>query len=83
MSWIWEKTKDLPFENALDLFGGTTVVSLLFKRMGKQVTYNDYSYYNYLAGIAFIENKETKLDYTDIDFICFVSAKVRHFRGKS
>lgn len=69
LPWIWDKVKDLPFENALDLFGGTTVVSLLFKRMGKQVTYNDYSYYNYLAGVAFIENREIKLDDDDLEFI--------------
>ena len=69
LPWIWDKVKDLPFENVLDLFGGTTVVSLLFKRMGKQVTYNDYSYYNHLAGVAFIENKEIKLDDEDVKFI--------------
>jgi len=69
LPWIWDKVKDLPFENALDLFGGTTVVSLLFKRMGKQVTYNDYSHYNHLAGVAFIENKGIKLDDDDVNFI--------------
>jgi len=69
LPWIWKNIKDLPFESALDLFGGTTSVSLLFKRMGKQVTYNDYSYYNYLAGVAFVENKGTKLDDDDIKFV--------------
>ncbi len=44
-------------------------MSLLFKRMGKQVVYNDYSYYNYLAGIAFIENREIKLDDEDLKFL--------------
>ncbi len=37
--------------------------------MGKQVTYNDYSYFNFLTGTAFIENKETKLEEDDILFI--------------
>lgn len=75
LPWIWDKVKDLPFENALDLFGGTTVVSVLFKRMGKQVTYNDYSYYNHLAGVAFIENTGIKLNDDDVKFI--VSGKNR------
>lgn len=69
LSWIWENINTLEFETALDLFGGTSVVSLLFKRMGKQVTYNDYSYFNRLTGIAFIENDEVKLSDDDIKFI--------------
>lgn len=58
LSWIWNNTKDLPFNTVLDLFGGTSVVSLLFKRMGKQVTYNDYSLYDHTTGIAFVEAKD-------------------------
>ena len=69
LPWIWKAIKDLSFNTALDLFGGTSVVSILLKRMGKQVTHNDYSYYNHLAGIAFIENNETKLTDTDVQFI--------------
>lgn len=69
LPWIWEAIKDLPFNTALDLFGGTSVVSILLKRMGKQVTYNDYSFYNHLTGIAFIENNETKLNDSDVQFI--------------
>lgn len=44
-------------------------MSLLLKRMGKQVTYNDYSFYNYLTGIAFIENKDVRLSNDDIFLI--------------
>jgi adenine-specific DNA methylase len=69
LSWIWEKTKDIPFNTVLDLFGGTSVVSILFKRMGKGVTYNDYSFYNYLAGTIFVENQDINLSNDDIDFI--------------
>lgn len=69
LNWIWDNTKTLEFNSALDLFGGTSVVSLLFKRMGKQVTYNDYSFFNRLTGLAFIENKEVKLEESDIKFI--------------
>ncbi len=69
LPWIWEKTKDLSFDTALDLFGGTAVVSLMLKRMGKQVTFNDYLHYNYLIGIALIENKKIKLNDDDINII--------------
>jgi adenine-specific DNA-methyltransferase len=83
LPWIWENIKDLSFNSALDLFGGTSTVSLLFKRMGKQVTYNDYSYYNYLTGIAFIENKGTKLDEDDISFILKRKDLTEHFISKN
>jgi adenine-specific DNA-methyltransferase len=69
LPWIWENLKDLSFKSTLDLFGGTSVVSQLFKRMGKQVTYNDYSYFNYLGGSTFIANSNTKLTQTDLNFI--------------
>lgn len=83
LPWIWNKVRDLPFETALDLFGGTSVVSILLKRMGKQVTYNDYSCYNHLTGIAFIENKDTKLDEKDIQFLLNGKGKSSDFISKN
>lgn len=41
LPWIYENIKNLEFETALDAFGGTASVSLLFKAMGKHVTFND------------------------------------------
>jgi len=41
LSWIYENLKDLKFNTVLDGFGGTSSVSLLFKAMDKDVTYND------------------------------------------
>jgi adenine-specific DNA-methyltransferase len=69
LPWIWENIRDLPFDNALDLFGGTGTVSILLKRMGKKVTCNDYLQYNYLSAIAFVENSDTKLTDEDLNFI--------------
>ncbi len=66
---LWTVFDQLEFATALDLFGGTSSVSLLLKRMGKQVTYNDYLRYNYLTGVAFIENSGTLLSNGDIEFI--------------
>jgi adenine-specific DNA-methyltransferase len=79
LPWIWDKIKDLQFDSALDLFGGTTIVSLLFKRMGKQVTYNDYSYYNYLAGLVFIANNHTKLNDDDVKFVTTEKNRTSNF----
>src|SRR5262245_48313860 len=69
LPWIWTKVKDLSFDNVLDLFGGTGLVSLLFKRMGKEVIYNDYLYYNYLSAVALIQNNSIKFTEEDLNFI--------------
>lgn len=69
LPWLQQSLADLNYDSVLDLFGGTASVSLLFKRLGKQVTYNDYLTYNYLAGIALIENQATKLLADDLEFI--------------
>ncbi|MDK2082615.1 DNA adenine methylase [Aliarcobacter butzleri] len=41
LSWIYENIKELEFNTVLDGFGGTSSVSLLFKAMKKNLTYND------------------------------------------
>lgn len=60
ISWIYENVKDLKFKTALDGFGGSSTVSYLFKKMGKDVTYNDKLRFNYLIGKALIENQSVK-----------------------
>ena len=69
LPWIYQAVKDLRFGSVLDLFGGTGLVSYLFKRMGKDVTYNDYLRFNYLTGVALIENADCKLLPKDVEFI--------------
>jgi len=63
--WIYNIIKDVEFNSALDLFGGSSSVSFLFKLMGKQVTYNDSLRFNYIIGKSLIENSKIKL--TDED----------------
>jgi adenine-specific DNA methylase len=65
--WLWTHFRELDFTSALDLFGGTASVSYLLKRMGKEVTYNDYLHFNHLIGLALIENDETILNQDQID----------------
>lgn len=50
--WIWENVSEFTFDSVLDVFGGTAVVSHLFKRKGKSVTYNDYLAFNHTIGLA-------------------------------
>jgi adenine-specific DNA-methyltransferase len=65
--WLWTHFRELDFTSALDVFGGTGSVSYLLKRMGKEVTYNDYLHFNHLIGTALIQNDETKLTQENID----------------
>lgn len=60
IQWIYENVKDLKFQSALDGFGGSSTVSYLFKKMGKDVIYNDKLRFNYIIGKALIENHEVK-----------------------
>lgn len=69
LDWIWENVKDLKFDTVLDVFGGTGVVSLLFKRYGKQVFYNDLLKFNQIIGTAIIENSEVIVTEEDINKI--------------
>lgn len=52
LPWLYEHFKKLNFHSALDLCGGTSIVSYLLKKMGKEVTYNDILKFNYWIGIT-------------------------------
>ncbi len=69
LDWIWEHVGGLPFDTALDAFGGTGSVAYLLKSRGKQVTYNDLLAFNYQVGTALIENGETRLGDDDVERI--------------
>ena len=69
LPWIYSIVKDLKFETALDVFGGSSSVSYLFKKMNKSVTYNDKLYFNHLIGKAIIENGTTKLTKDDLSYL--------------
>jgi adenine-specific DNA-methyltransferase len=60
--WMYENLKDISFENVLDAFGGTTSVSLLFKAMGKQVTYNDALLCNTICATSLLSKKNPVKD---------------------
>ena len=69
LPWIYDCIKDIEFNTVLDAFGGSGMVSCLFKHMGKQVTYNDLFRFNYLIGQSIIENNKVLLTDTDVDYL--------------
>lgn len=76
LPWLYECLKDYEFYTVLDAFGGSGVVSLLFKRMGKKVTYNDLFKFNQIIGESIIENDKVTL--TDKDTARVLSSKSSH-----
>jgi len=69
LPWIWQHIKKLKFDSVLDVFGGTASVSLMFKRFGKEVYYNDILKSNQIIGRAIIENANVKVTEKDINSI--------------
>jgi adenine-specific DNA methylase len=67
--WIWTQIAGLNFTTCLDAFGGTGAVAYRLKQAGKQVTYNDVLHFNCLFGQALIENKETRLEPTELEWL--------------
>lgn len=57
LGWIYHALKDLPFNIVLDGFGGTASVSLLFKAMGKQVSFHDVLLCNTIAAQALLADE--------------------------
>lgn len=73
VDWIWQNIYQLEFATVLDVFGGTGVVSHMFKNAGKKVTYNDFLAFNHEIGLALIENQAQTLTAEEIN-------RVLHFQ---
>lgn len=69
LPWIWKLIRDLSFESALDVFGGTASVSILLKRNGKRVHYNDILRANQLIGIALVQNDTQTVSDKELDYV--------------
>ncbi|MGA9351778.1 MAG: DNA adenine methylase, partial [Anaerolineae bacterium] len=78
LDWIWANIRGLRFDTALDAFGGTGCVSHLLKSKGKQVVYNDILRFNYIIGLALIENDATTLSEEDVAFLLTRHEDVRY-----
>ncbi len=79
LPWIYDSIKDLEFNTVLDAFGGSGMVSYLFKKMGKSVTFNDILQFNQIIGESIISNNETILTDSDIKYILNKKVKPRTF----
>lgn len=62
-------TSPFQFNSVLDLFGGSGVVSYMFKALGKQVISNDYMTMNATLADVLITNTTIKLTDQDIEFV--------------
>lgn len=69
VDWIWENVCQVQFNTVLDIFGGTGVVSHMFKNAGKQVTYNDNLTFNYNIGLGLIENSKEILSRDEVELL--------------
>jgi adenine-specific DNA methylase len=69
VDWIWAQIADLDFTTCLDAFGGTGTMAHRLKQAGKRVTYNDALRFNYYFGRALIENKNTRLESGEVDWL--------------
>ncbi len=69
VEWIWDNVCHLQFDSVLDVFGGTGVVSHMFKNAGKQVIYNDLLAFNHQIGLALIENANVTLTGEDLALV--------------
>jgi len=67
--WIHEIVKEFDFKSVLDGFGGTASVSYLFKKLNKEVTFNDILKFNSIIGKAIIENSKIKLSNSNVESI--------------
>jgi adenine-specific DNA-methyltransferase len=65
--WIGEILQNLDFDSVLDAFGGTGVLGYWLKQEGKEVTYNDLLRFNYLVGLALLENGDVTLDDAEVE----------------
>lgn len=60
LNWLFPIFHEINFDTVLDALGGTAAVSHLFKRMEKEVTYNDILTSNYYISKGLVENKSTQ-----------------------
>jgi DNA adenine methylase len=60
--FIFRHLEELKYETVLDAFSGSGPVAYEFKRLGKQVTTNDYLHFSYAICKAVIENTQAKID---------------------
>lgn len=79
LPYIQDISKHFEYENVLDLFSGSGVVSYLFKTLGKEVTSNDYMAMSACIAAATVENSTQTLSDHEIENLFNPSEKVNTF----
>lgn len=86
INWMVSEFTRYEFQTALDVFGGTSTVSLALKNLDKQVTYNDILESNRVTATALLSNEPCLTTYEDLEH--FFSSIVpehgfvsEHFQG--
>lgn len=79
LPWIHDCLNGMQFNTVLDVFGGSGIVSYLFKRMGKSVTYNDFLRFNQIIGDSIISNNLVKLTDEDVNYVLGIRTKSKTF----
>lgn len=74
--WIMGELKNYNFTTAIDIFGGTSTISLALKHLGKKVTYNDILESNRTIAMALLSNQPSHISHSGLaEFIESVSPK--------
>lgn len=79
LPWIYDCIKNVEFNTVLDAFGGSGMVSCLFKHMGKRVTYNDLFRFNSIIGQSIVENNKVLLSDADVDYLLESHSQLNSF----
>lgn len=79
LPWLYDCLEGYDFHSVLDAFGGSGMVSCMFKRMGKKVTYNDLYTFNLLIGESIIENNRILLSEYDVEFLLLTNNEANTF----
>lgn len=67
IQWMVDEFKNYEFETAIDVFGGTSTVSLALKHLNKNVTYNDILESNRTAATALLSNSPCAITRQELD----------------
>jgi DNA adenine methylase len=79
LPYISEILDDTNASTVLDAFSGSGVVSYHLKKLGFEVISNDFLAYSSSVTTALVENKDVRLEASDVDFLLKTNRKAKKF----
>jgi len=72
LKYIWDvlEKNNVEFNSVFDMFSGSSLVSLLFKKMGKKVIANDLLTSSAITAVCLLENEKIPISDEEISFLC-------------